>query len=83
MVNSIKINRSAFRHGVQEDSIRRVLRYPQYEAPLEDDERKYIVLGFDNAGNLLEIMYNLSDDNTINVFHAMKCRKIYYPLLNV
>jgi hypothetical protein len=82
MGNRVKINSSAFRHGVSEESIRRALRYPQYEAPLEDDGRKYIVLGFDNTGNLLEILYNCTDDNTINVFHAMKCRKIYYSLLN-
>jgi len=82
MNNNIKINRSALKHGVREESIRRALSYPQYEAPLEEDERKFIVLGFDNAGNLLEILYNRTDDNTINVFHAMKCRKVFFSLLD-
>ena len=39
-------------------------------------------MGFDNSGNLLEIMYNVIDDNSINVFHAMKCRNIYSRLLD-
>jgi hypothetical protein len=82
MEDNIIFNRSAFRHGVGEASIRRVLAYPQYEAPLGDDEDKYIVLGFDIAGNLLEILYNRVDEDTINVFHAMKCRKTYFSLLD-
>ena len=44
-------------------------------------EDKYLRLGFDKAGNLLEIMYNEIDDYSVNVFHAMKCRKIYHILL--
>jgi hypothetical protein len=26
-------------------------------------------------------MYNVIDEQTVNVFHAMKCRNIYYHLL--
>jgi len=32
-------------------------------------------IGFDR--NLIEVMYNLVDENTANVFHAMRCRKEY------
>jgi len=82
MDDGIKFNRSAFKHGVSEASIRHALNYPRYEGPIEDDEDKYIVLGFDVAGNLLEILYNHEDDDTVSVFHAMKCRSMYFPLLN-
>ena len=44
----------------------------------EDDETKYLSVGFDKMGNLLEIMYNYIDEKTIKVFHAMKCRKQFY-----
>jgi hypothetical protein len=44
-------------------------------------ENKYIVLGFDMAGNLLEIMYNEMEGGGYNVFHAMPCRSIFEPLL--
>ena len=82
MGDGIEFNPAAFRHGVSEANIRYVLNYPQYEGPLEDDENKYIVLGFDSSGNLLEILYNRIDDETINVFHAMNCRRIFLHLLD-
>jgi len=80
---NIEFNISAFKHNITEDKIRYALNRPQYEGPLEEDKNKYIVLGFDIAGNLLEIFYNHVDDETINVFHAMKCRSIFYPLMDI
>jgi len=71
---------SAFKHKVTLDNIRHALDYPWYEGALEGYENKYIVLGTDHAGNLLEIMYNIRTDGSYNVFHAMKCRKEFYHL---
>ena len=82
MYEGIEFNRAAFKHGITEENIRYALNRPRYEGPLEDDEYKYIVLGFDNSGKLLEILYNHIDDETINVFHAMKCRSIFFHLLD-
>jgi hypothetical protein len=79
----IEFNVSAFKHKITEESIRCVLNRPRYEGPLENEEEKYIVVGFDNSGNLLEILYNIIDDETINVFHAMRCRSIFFHLLDV
>ena len=78
----IEFNLSAFKHGFTEENIRYVLNRPCYEGPLEEDEEKFIVVGFDNSGRLLEILYNFTDDNRINIFHAMKCQKIYFHLLD-
>jgi len=72
---------SAFKHKVTLDNIRHALDYPWYEGALEGHENKYIVLGTDHAGNLLEIMYNEMEDGALNVFHAQPCRTIYLPLL--
>jgi len=83
MGENIEFNHAAFRHGISEERICCALKKPEYEGPLDDDGNKYIVLGFDNAGNLLEILYNRIDDETINIFHAMTCRSIFYPLLDV
>jgi hypothetical protein len=44
---------------------------------------EYAVIGFDIAGNPLEIMYNLIDDDTIIVFHAMKARKSFIKMLGL
>ena len=79
----IEFNLSAFKHGLTEENIRYVLNYPCYEGPLEGDEEKILVIGFDDSGRLLEILYNIIDNKLINVFHAMKCQNIYFHLLDV
>ena len=82
MDEGIKFNQSAFKHGITEENIRYVLNRPRYEGPLENDVDKFIVIGFDNTGNLLEILYNRINCEAINVFHAMKYRKIFFYLLD-
>ena len=72
---------SAFKHGITLDQILHVLDDPRYEGPVEVYENKYLVLGFDPAGNLLEIMYNEMEGGGVSVFHAMPCRSIFFPLL--
>ena len=77
----MEFNPSAFKHGVSEADIRRAFDRFIYEDPLEDFDNKYLLLGFDTKGLLLEVMYNEIDADTINVFHAMPCRKNFYSLL--
>jgi hypothetical protein len=75
MEDNIQFNPSAFKHGFTEADIRKVIETKIYEGQLEDFINKYTIIGFDRAGNLLEIMYNIIDSESINIFHAMKCRK--------
>jgi hypothetical protein len=65
---------SAFKHQISMDAIRHVFEHKVFDHPLEGDEEKNLLLGFDRSLNLLEILYNEIDDNTVKVFHAMKCR---------
>ena len=74
MEDSIRFNPSAFKHGVTETDILKAIETKIYEGPLEDYENKYAIIGFDMVGNPIEIMYNIIDNETINIFHAMKCR---------
>jgi len=74
--------KSAFKHGVTEADIKWAFSTARYDLPVEGDEEKHLLIGFDYAGNPVEIMYNELDDGRINVFHAMPCRSIYLPLLN-
>jgi hypothetical protein len=46
---------------------------------LEDYENKYLLIGFNTQGNPIEVMYNRIDEERVNVFHAMKCRKGLLP----
>ena len=68
---------SAFRHGLAEEDIRRVLSNYLVDGTVEeDDETTRIVVGFDRGVNrLLEVMYHELEDETALVFHAMECRK--------
>ena len=75
---------SAFKHSVSEENIRWVLLNHLADGIIEeDDETKYLAIGFDKAGNLLEVMYNLIDEQTIKVFHAMRCRRQFYEQLEL
>ena len=73
---------SAFKHDISEENIRWVLLNHLADGVIEeDDETKYLSIGFDKTGNLLEVMYNLIDEQKIKVFHAMKCQKHNYKKL--
>ena len=77
----VEFNQAAFRHGISRENILHAFRHYKYDGPMDDYENKYIRLGIDGAGNLLEIMYNELDDRTCIVFHAMICRSVFYDLL--
>jgi len=81
----IEFNPSAFKHGATEADIRWAFDTVVYDGWFNEgkgiDKDKYLLIGFDRSGNPLEILYNFIDDITINVFHAMKCRSIFYHLM--
>jgi len=72
---------SAFKHGKTEENIRHAILNWEYNDVFEDDPEKHLLLGFDNNANLLEILYNVIDEQHLKVFHAMTCRDIFLPLL--
>ena len=74
-------NESAFKHGVTEDDIKSALETFVFEGAIEDEDEKLLVIGFDTNGNLLEVMYNITEENIGNIFHAMKCRKQFMGLI--
>jgi uncharacterized DUF497 family protein len=84
---AVKFNQSAFKHGVTEADICMAFDTSRYDERLdesdeyEDLDGKYLLIGFDRNANLLEILYNVIDEDTVNVFHAMKCRNIFLPLI--
>jgi hypothetical protein len=82
MYVAIEINPSALKHGITETAIRHAIVNAIYDDIWDDAADKHLLMGFDSSGNLLEIMYNVIDEQSINVFHAMKCRSIYYRLLD-
>jgi ASC-1-like (ASCH) protein len=80
---AIIFNKSAFKHGVTEIDIFRAFETFIYEDPVDEAsvENKYLLLGFNTHGNLIEVMYNRIGEDAINVFHAMPCRRAFFDLL--
>jgi len=83
MESVILFSQSAFKHGVTEADIRKAFDTKKYDAELDvvGLEEKYLLIGFDCNANLIEVAYNEIDSDTVRVFHAMKCRKVYVELL--
>ena len=79
----VEFNQAAFRHGISKEDIMNALKTKIDDAVIEGLPERYAVIGFDRAGNPLEIMYNPVDDNTICVFHAMKARKSFIKMLGL
>jgi hypothetical protein len=65
---------SAFKHGVTREDIIRAHETMIYDGPLGSDGDKYCFIGFNVAGNPIEVFYNYIDEEAIRVFHAMSYR---------
>ena len=72
---TVKCNPSAFKHGFTEDDIRFAFDNKLFDHPVARQEEKNLLIGLDTKLNVIEILYNEIDNQTVNVFHAMKCRK--------
>ena len=77
----IEYTMSAFKHGISEADIYHAMLHPVYDEIQDFGDDKHLLLGFDRNMNMLEIAYNMIDERTFKVFHAMKCRNSYYELL--
>jgi len=82
MYVDIRFSKSAFKHEVTIADIKRAVINVLYDDILDEASDKHLLIGFDCNGNLLEILYNVIDDDTIRVFHAMKCTDEFIELLN-
>jgi hypothetical protein len=78
---SIECNPSVFKHGVSIEDIRFAFDNRLFEYPVAGQEDKTCSSDLiDGLPPPLEILYNEIDENTVNVFHAMKCRKAWRVL---
>ena len=82
MVVNYIFNEAASKHGITEDDIRMAFSRSLFDGLIEGYDNKFLLTGFNTRGNIIEIMYNLIDEYTANVFHAMRCRKAYRKLRN-
>ena len=74
MADKIIFVPSAFRHGYTQDDIEWAIETKIYEGLLKGEDEIYSIIGFDTSGNPIEVFYNIIDDETIKIFHAMSLR---------
>ena len=75
----IEIKQSAYKHGCTYDDIINCYRYPIVTKILIVEESKYLYIGLDTKGRLIELLVN---HNAISIiFHAMKLRKSFEKLI--
>ena len=74
MADNIFYTKSAFKHGYTRDDIERAIETKIYEDTLKGEDDIYVIIGFDTVANPIEVFYNIIDDETIKVFHAMELR---------
>jgi hypothetical protein len=76
------VRRSALKHGITELDGTTAASRSLADAPLDDENpRRYLRIGFDTHGRLLETVVLVWDDGTEELVHAMKCRPHYVGLL--
>jgi hypothetical protein len=78
----ITFSQSAFKHGVSRDDIRRAFTLKLFDHPFEGEDGKNLLVGFDTHANLIELLYNVVDDDTVRVFHAMPCRNTFIAMID-
>ena len=83
----IEFNKAAFEHKVSKEDIKMAFDRVEYDAFFEegdpDAEDKNLLIGFDTNANLIEVLYNVIDEDRVRVFHAMKCRSQFLSLLKI
>jgi uncharacterized DUF497 family protein len=72
---------TAFKHNVSEADIHHAFETCVYTGQFEEGENVYLLIGFDMDANLIEILYNYVDDNTVSIFHAMSCQTRFLYLI--
>ena len=80
---AVEIHSSARRHGCTDEDIQHAILLQLVADDLGDDDTPYrlLILGPDTAGNFLEIIVLIFDDERRMAIHAMPVRAKYLPLL--
>jgi len=77
---AVEVLRSALRHGVPDADIQHALQNALIVNEIDEDPTRYLILGPDRAGNLLELVV-LDRPQGPAVMHAMPMRAKYGSLL--
>jgi hypothetical protein len=77
----VEIHASARRHGVADQDMLHAVEFAVVVDDLGEDPDRWLVLGPDPAGNLLEVVVLISAEGDALIIHAMPMRSRYRRLL--
>ena len=77
----MEIHDSAHRHDVAEEDMLHAVEHSLVVDDLGEDPDRWLVLGPDTAGNLLELVVLISGEGDEIIIHAMPMRATYRRLL--
>lgn len=81
--NSVSIYGSACKHGIQSHEISHAHTHAVafFEFSSSYPERKLLVIGSDTAGNLIELIGVVNQDDVLVIIHAMPLRRRFSELM--
>jgi hypothetical protein len=77
----VEIHSSAHRHNIAEDDILHAIDHSLVIDDLGQDPDRWLVIGPDRAGNLLEVIVLVNVEGDEVIIHAMPLRALYRKLL--
>lgn len=77
----MRVHESARKHGVAELDVLHAIDHALAIEDAGEDPDRWLVLGPDRAGNLLEVVVVITAEGTQLAIHAMAMRAMYQELL--
>ncbi len=77
----MEIHQAARRHDIADDDMLHAIEHSLAVEDVGEDPDRWLVLGPDRSGNLLEVVVLVSADGSEMIIHAMAMRPIYRRLL--
>jgi hypothetical protein len=78
----VEIHRSARRHGIDDRDMLHAINFSLVVEDLGEDPDRWLIIGPDTAGNLLELVILMTAEGAELVIHAMALRPAYRRLLD-
>ena len=77
----MEIHPSARRHGIADDDMLHAIDHSLAVGDVGEDPDRWLVIGPDQAGNLLELVVLVTAEGDELIIHAMHLRAVYRKLL--
>jgi uncharacterized DUF497 family protein len=77
----VEIHLSARKHGVADEDIRHAIDYALATEDAGEDPDRWLVIGPDRTGNLLEVVVLVTIEGAQLVIHAMRMRAKFKRLI--